>query len=58
MQYSVIEPDGTTLAELAPDEDTAFMSAPKEGRTIQRDGIVMYVARDGGWVWAGLLGTH
>ncbi len=54
MKYSVIEPDGTTLAELAPDEDSAFMAAPKDGRTIRRDGIVLYVAKDGGWVWHGV----
>ncbi len=53
-QYAIIEPDGVTLAELAPDEETAFLSAPKEGRTIRRDGLVRYVARDGGWVWAGV----
>lgn len=54
MQYQVLEADGVTLAELAPNEDSAFMAAPKEGRTIQRDGVVRYVARDGGWVWAGV----
>lgn len=54
MPYSVIEPDGVTLAELAPDEDTAFMAAPKEGRTIRKAGVVRYVAKDGGWVWSGV----
>ena len=55
MQYQVLESDGVTLAELAPDEDSAFMAAPKEGRTIRRDGVVLYVAKDGGWVWSGLV---
>ncbi len=53
-QYAIIEPDGVTLAELAPDEPSALTQAPKEGRTIRRDGLVRYVAKDGGWVWAGV----
>ena len=56
-RYAVLEADGVTLAELAPDEDTAFMAAPKEGRTIRKDGVVRYVAKDGGWVWAGVRGV-
>ncbi len=50
--YAVLEKDGTTLVELAPDEDTALMAAPKNGRIIQRDGLTRYVAKDGGWVWS------
>ncbi len=53
MTYSVLESDGVTLAELAPDEETALMAAPKEGRAIMRDGVVKYVAKDGAWLWAG-----
>ncbi len=52
--YAVLEKDGVTLVELAPDEDAAFMATPKRGRTIRKDGVVKYVAKDGGWVWAGV----
>lgn len=50
-RYAILEADGVTLAELADDEDTALMAAPKEGRIVQRDGVTRYVAKDGGWVW-------
>ncbi len=52
--YAVLEKDGTTLVELAPDEETALMSTPKKGRTVQKNGVVRYVAKDGGWVWSGV----
>lgn len=57
MRYAILESDGVTVAEFAPDEETAFMSRPKRGRMIQRDGIVLYVARDGSWNWAGMVGA-
>ncbi len=52
--YAVIENDGVTLVELAPDEETALLAKPKAGRTVQKHGVVRYVARDGGWVWSGV----
>lgn len=48
-QYSVIEADGVTLAVLAPDEETARMAAPKEGRAIYCDGVIKLVGKDGAW---------
>ena len=50
-RYTILEPDGVTVVEMAGDEETALMAAPKEGRMVQRDGVTRYVARDGGWVW-------
>ncbi len=50
--YAVLEPDGVTLVELAPDEDAALMATPKRGRIIQRNGLTRYVAKDGQWSWA------
>lgn len=52
--YAVLEKDGVTLVEIAPDEDSALMAQPKRGRTVQKNGVVRYVARDGAWVWAGV----
>ncbi len=49
-RYSILEPDGTTLCELAESEEAALMAAPKEGRLIQRDGVTKYVAKDSDWL--------
>ncbi len=50
-RYAILEPDGVTVVEMADDEDSAMMAAPKPGRMIQRDGVTRYVAANGAWCW-------
>lgn len=51
-EYVVLEPDGVTLVEFK--QGDLLRTEPKEGRLALRDGVVRYVAKDGGWVWAGV----